>query len=71
MLNTRSIPSPKNPAEAFAAVVALRLLADKLERQATEEAFAQRWTWAEIAEALGVSKQAAHKRLSGFVQTLK
>jgi transcriptional regulator with XRE-family HTH domain len=26
----------------------------------------QGWSWSQIAEALGVSKQAAHKRLSGI-----
>ena len=49
-------------------MVALRLLADKLELQATQEALRQGWTWAEIAEALGISKQAAHKRLAAVVQ---
>jgi ATP-dependent Clp protease ATP-binding subunit ClpA len=68
MLDSRSLPSPKDPAEALATVVALRLLADKLERQATQEALAQGWTWAEVAEALGISKQAAHKRLAAVVQ---
>jgi DNA-directed RNA polymerase specialized sigma24 family protein len=68
MLDSRSLPSPKDPAEALATVVALRLLADKLERQATQEALTQGWTWAEVAEALGISKQAAHKRLAAVVQ---
>lgn len=56
------LPSPDDPAEALAAVVALRLTADKLERKAIVRALDQGWTWAQIAEALGVSKQAAHKR---------
>jgi len=45
-------------------VVALRLLADKVERSAVTAALEQGWSWSQIAEALGVSKQAAHKRLA-------
>lgn len=67
MLTSKSLPSPDDPAEALAAVVALRLLADKLERQAVAKALNQGWSWAQIAEALGVSKQAAHKRLAGHL----
>jgi len=61
------IPAPTEVAEALAAVVALRLLADGLERDAVAQALVQGWTWAQIAEALGVSKQAAHKRLASLV----
>jgi DNA-directed RNA polymerase specialized sigma24 family protein len=64
MIDLKSLPSPDDPAEALAAVVALRLLADKLERRAVSAALEQGWSWSQIAEALGVSKQAAHKRLA-------
>ena len=64
MINLKSLPTPDDPAEALAAVVALRLLADKLERSAVNAAIEQGWSWSQIAEALGVSKQAAHKRLA-------
>lgn len=59
------LPPPSHPAEALAAVVALRHTADRLERAAVQAALAQGWSWSQIAEALGVSKQAAHKRLAG------
>ncbi|MFY7855588.1 MAG: helix-turn-helix domain-containing protein [Rubrivivax sp.] len=59
------LPPPSQPAEALAAVVALRHAADKLERAAVRSALAQGWSWSQIAEALGVTKQAAHKRLAG------
>lgn len=62
-----ALPSPDEPADALAAVVALRLMADKLERQTVKKALAQGWTWAQIAEALGISKQAAHKRHASFI----
>lgn len=61
------LPNPDEPDEALAAVVALRDLADRLERQAVASALRQGWSWARIAEGLGVTRQAAHKRLSGTV----
>jgi DNA-directed RNA polymerase specialized sigma24 family protein len=57
-----NIPSPEDPAEALAAVVSLRRLAEQLERAAVARAIADGWTWAQVAEALGVTRQAAHKR---------
>jgi DNA-directed RNA polymerase specialized sigma24 family protein len=51
------------PEQAFAAVLALRRVADDLEQRAVDAALQEGWSWAEIAQALGVSKQAAHKRL--------
>jgi transcriptional regulator with GAF, ATPase, and Fis domain len=59
------VPSADDPATALAAVVALRRLAERLERAAVAEAMRQGWTWAQIAEALGVTRQAAHKRHAG------
>ncbi|MDC8760897.1 helix-turn-helix domain-containing protein [Janthinobacterium fluminis] len=65
MTNLKTLPSSDQPAEALAAVVALRLMADKLERDAVRAALEQGWSWSHIAQALGISKQAAHKRLAG------
>ena len=64
MVDLHDITVPTDPAEALAAVVALRRLADRLERQAVGTALGQGWSWSRIAQALGVTKQAAHKRLS-------
>jgi DNA-directed RNA polymerase specialized sigma24 family protein len=58
-----------DPEQAFASVVALRLMADRLERKAVAQALTQGWSWARIAQSLGVSKQAAHKRLANIVPT--
>ncbi len=57
-----TIPPLNDPAEALAAVVAQRRLADRLERAAVDPAVADGWTWTQVAEALGVTRQAAHKR---------
>ena len=64
-----SIPSPEEPAEALAAVVTLRRLADRLELAAVQSAVDQGWSWTQVAQALGVSRQAAHKRHARRVST--
>lgn len=56
-------PDPQDPiADDLAAVVALRELADQLEDSAVERALRAGWQWAQIAEALGVTRQAVHKK---------
>ncbi|MED5618324.1 helix-turn-helix domain-containing protein [Ideonella sp. BN130291] len=60
----KSLPDPRQTADALAAVLGLRRMADDLEAKAVHSALRQGWSWSEIAEALGVSKQAAHRRLS-------
>jgi DNA-directed RNA polymerase specialized sigma24 family protein len=51
-----------DPADALAAVGALRRLADRVEDAAVARAVAEGWSWAQIAEALGVTRQAVHKK---------
>ncbi len=58
------VPPPEDPEAALAAVVALRRLANQLERAAVDQALRQGWTWAHIGQALGISAQAAHKKLA-------
>jgi len=58
------VPSPDDPDKALAAVVALRRLADQLEQAAVERAIDQGWTWSQVAQALGVTKQAVHKKFA-------
>jgi transcriptional regulator with GAF, ATPase, and Fis domain len=59
---SEQVPQADQPEEAFAAVVAMRRLADRLERDAVTTALARGWTWAMIADALGVTRQAVHKK---------
>jgi len=53
---------PEDPATGLAAVVALRRLADRLEDSQVERAMRSGWSWAEVAEVLGVTRQAVHKK---------
>jgi predicted transcriptional regulator len=53
---------PAEVADRLAAVAALRRLADQLEDVAVEEAMRAGWSWPEVAEALGVTRQAVHKK---------
>lgn len=64
MAELTNLPSPDDPADAFAAVVALRRAASDLERAAVDAALGQGWTWQQIGRALGTTAQGAHKRLA-------
>jgi hypothetical protein len=57
-----------DPAGALASVIALRRLADRTERDAVDLALRRGWTWQQIANALGVTRQAAHKRHAGRIR---
>lgn len=58
-----------DPGDGLAAVVALRRLAGRLEDAAVEQAIGTGWSWAEVAEALGVTRQAVHKKHSHRLAT--
>lgn len=62
MLDESTLPSARDPGNALGAVVALKQLTARFERNAVKQALAQGWTYAEIAEALGITKQAVHKK---------
>ena len=53
---------PQTVTDGLAAVVALRRLADLLESAQVDRALREGWSWTEIAEALGVTRQAVHKK---------
>jgi hypothetical protein len=50
------------PGDGLAAVVALRRLADLMEDTEVERAMRTGWSWPQVAEALGVTRQAVHKK---------
>ncbi|MEU3185401.1 helix-turn-helix domain-containing protein [Streptomyces sp. NPDC006923] len=52
----------RDPRVALRAVAALRRLLEQLEAVQVRGARNQGWSWQEIADALGVSRQAAHKK---------
>ena len=51
-----------DPGTGLRAVRALRRLLEQLEEAQVERARAQGWSWQQIAEVLGVSRQAVHKK---------
>ena len=51
-----------DPKAGLRAVASLRVLADTLELQQVEAALRAGMSWQEIADALGVTRQAAHKK---------
>lgn len=51
-----------DPATGLRGVAALRRLTDELEAEQVAAARAAGWTWRDIGEALGVSRQAVHKK---------
>ena len=59
---TKAANEPTDPREGLATAVALRRLADRLEGAEVERAIREGWTWDRIAEALGVTRQAVHKK---------
>jgi DNA-directed RNA polymerase specialized sigma24 family protein len=56
------VGGPEDPRRGLEAVVALRRTLEALEAAQVANAFVAGWTWAQIAEVLGVSKQAVHKK---------
>jgi hypothetical protein len=57
--------SSADPAVGLRAVASLRVLLESLERLQVESARRNGWSWQQIADSLGVSKQAVHKKHGG------
>ena len=55
----------RDPDIGLKAVASLRLLLEELQELQVENARALGWSWQDIAAALGVSKQAVHKKYAG------
>ncbi|MGH9156969.1 MAG: helix-turn-helix domain-containing protein [Acidimicrobiales bacterium] len=60
--NLASAAGSRNPAVGLQAVAALRRLLERLEALQVDNARDHDWSWQEIADVLGVSKQAVHKK---------
>jgi predicted ArsR family transcriptional regulator len=56
------LTDPEDPGAGLAAVVALRRLADRLEDGQVEQAMRAGWSWSDVAEVLGITRQAVHKK---------
>ena len=52
----------KDPSVGLKAVRSLRVLVERLEALQVQNARDQGWTWEQIAQLLGVSRQAVHKK---------
>ena len=52
----------RDPAIGLAAVASLRTLLESLEELQVRNAREHGWSWQQIAQALGVSRQAVHKK---------
>jgi DNA-directed RNA polymerase specialized sigma24 family protein len=55
----------RDPAVGLSAVASLRALLESLEQLQVENARERGWSWQQIADALGVSRQAVHKKHGG------
>ncbi len=56
--------SSKDPSVGLRAVRSLRVLVERLETLQVQNARDAGWTWEQIAELLGVTRQAVHKKLA-------
>jgi hypothetical protein len=57
-----SAAGSRDPAVGLKAVRSLRALVERLETLQVENARDQGWTWEQIAQQLGVTRQAVHKK---------
>jgi hypothetical protein len=58
----RDATQVREPGRALRAIADLRVRLDDLEAFHVDNALARGWSWTQIAQPLGVSRQAAHKR---------
>jgi transcriptional regulator of acetoin/glycerol metabolism len=60
--STAADASSGDPAVGLRAVVALRRLSDRHEAAQVAAARRAGWTWQQIGDALGITRQAVHKK---------
>jgi hypothetical protein len=61
-VETAAAATSQDPRVGLKAVAALRRLTDRLEALQVDNARREGWSWEEIGRAIGVSKQAVHKK---------
>ena len=64
-VDTAAAATSQDPQVGLHAVAALRRLAERLEALQVDNARRHGWSWEQIGQALGVSKQAVHKKHGG------
>ncbi|NEK60290.1 RNA polymerase subunit sigma-70 [Geodermatophilus sabuli] len=57
-----SAAASRDPSVGLKAVRSLRVLVERLEALQVDNARDQGWTWEQIAQQLGVTRQAVHKK---------
>lgn len=60
------VATGSDPSRGLAAVAALRRLLERVEALHVRRARSQGWSWQQIADELGVSRQAVHKKHALF-----
>jgi hypothetical protein len=61
-VDTAAAATSQDPQLGLRAVAALRRLVERLEALQVDNARRHGWSWEQIGQALGVSKQAVHKK---------
>jgi hypothetical protein len=60
--------SPPDPMLGLRAVLALRRLAERVEAEQVAHARNRGWSWQQIAQVLGVTRQSVHAKYAGVQQ---
>jgi hypothetical protein len=56
----------EDPAEGLRAALALRRLAERVEAQHVAAARRRGWSWQQVGDALGVTRQSVHAKYGGW-----
>jgi hypothetical protein len=59
------VPPPVDPSVGLRAVLALRRLAERVEAEQVARARDQGWSWQQIANGLGMTRQSVHAKYGG------
>lgn len=62
---SHSAPPLGNPSVGLRAVLALRRLTERVEAEQVANARAQGWSWQQIADGLGMTRQSVHAKYGG------